>query len=47
MENTNTFKHKGFEVNFGGFYDNKFCFYIPHKGIVVMVYSISELESYF
>jgi len=47
MEKTNTFKYKGFEVNFGGFQDNKFVFYILHKHLVVFVRTIDELETYF
>lgn len=44
MEKTNTFKYKGFNVNFNGFYEGKFCFYIEHLCRVVMVSSIEELE---
>lgn len=45
MENTNTFKYKGVDVNFGGFYEGKFCFYIIPRCRVVMVSSIEELEN--
>jgi len=47
MEKSNTFRYKGVEVNFNGFYEDKFCFYIIWLGRMVMVKSIEELESYF
>lgn len=44
MEQTNTFKYKGIEFTFCGFYEEKFAFY--SNGKVIFIKEISELDNY-
>lgn len=42
MEQTNTFKFKGIEYTFCGFYEDKFAFYV--QGKVIFIKSIDEIS---
>jgi len=46
MESSNTFKYCGVDVNFNGFYNDMFCFYIIPQHKMVMIKNIEELKEY-